>query len=118
MADGAQNSAHLIPASSKLSDNILGKETGITSGYIYIHIFHAYQAIENKIRRLSSSRFMLFTSWLFCNTCKCKKGAAPLKISFKKSGSFRSSLATIMVYLLVQGLHHLRQNTISGVRSK
>ena len=41
----------------------------------------------------------------FVIPANAKKGAAPLKISFKKSDSFRSCPATIIVYLLVQGLH-------------
>ena len=49
---------HLIAASSELSNDILGKETGITSGYIYVHIFHTYQAVEDRFK-LSKQLYLI-----------------------------------------------------------
>ena len=49
---------HFISTASEFSNNIPGKETGITSGYIYVHIFHTNQAVEDSFK-LSKQLYLI-----------------------------------------------------------
>ena len=49
---------HFISTASEFGNKIPGKETGITSGYIYVYIFHANQTVENRLK-LSQQLYLI-----------------------------------------------------------
>ena len=49
---------HLVAAPAKLSDDIPGEKAGIAPGYVYVCIFHAYQAVEDRFKFTKQLHFV------------------------------------------------------------